>query len=389
MPLATQTKNLQEMKRQADTAFQANQFEAAIVLYEHLMVRLELDANIIKRLSICYYRIDDYEQAVKHQRLALQLTQSDEDAFSLGLTLMRIGELVLADPYYQKRKGMTNLVTAKVPGVPLWRGQSALAGKTIMLVKEQGNGDLIQFFRYARALVNMGAEVLHWVHAPLRELMKQQQGMGRVLEKDEKVNVHYHAYYLDFLPYIDLLEQNISDPDAPYLLPDREKVTALSAHIRETSRPKVGLFWSGSVVNQRGKQRSIGLHQLKPLLQSPTGESVDFYALSNEKTQPIIDAAGLNIQDLSASITDFSELAAAVSQMDLVISIDSAGAHLAGALGCPVIVMIDKLCDWRWKIDKPWYQSMVLYQQKKQGDWLPVIAEVQAEFDQRIALLVK
>lgn len=385
MVLATDMKRLQDKRVQADSAYQANRHAVAIPLYEYLMARLELDLTIIKRLSVCYYRIDDYEQAVKYQRLALQLSQSDEDAFSLGLTLLRIGELGLADPYYQKRKSMSFMVTAKVPGVPLWRGQTNLKGKTIMLVKEQGNGDLIQFCRYARALVAMGAEVLQWVHAPLRSLLKTQPGMGRVLEKDEAVNVHYHAYYLDLLPYIDLLESNMDNSGAPYLVADSDKVAALTPLLHTGKRTKVGLFWTGNKENLRGKQRSIGLQRLSSLLNSASGKKADFYALSHEQTQHEIDAAGLAIQDLSSGINDFSDLAAAVSCMDFVITIDSAGAHLAGALGCPVIVMIDKLCDWRWKMDKTWYQSMVIYQQKTQGDWSDVITAVQAELDTRIA----
>ncbi|OUR64126.1 hypothetical protein A9Q77_12180 [Marinomonas sp. 42_23_T18] len=379
---------LQARQKKADIAFKKNQFENAVRLYEYLIVRLELDDFILKRLSVCYYRLGDYEQAVKYQRLVVALTGHDEDEFSLGLTLLRLGELGLADPYYQKRKSNSGLVAAKVPGVPLWCGQTNLKGKTIMLIKEQGNGDLIQFCRYARAFVNMGANVLNWVHAPLRELMKQQEGLGRVLEKDEKVNVHYHAYYLDLLPYLDLLEKSMTQPEAPYLSASQVNIKRLEEYISTNGRPKVGLFWSGSKLNQRDRQRSIKLSALAPIMTSTTGQTVDFYSLSNESKCAEINASGLKIQDLSGSLQDFSDLAAAISQMDLIISIDSGGAHLAGALGCPVIVMIDKLCDWRWQIGRSWYESMTLYQQQTQNQWQPVLEQVSTDFNQRVDSLL-
>lgn len=380
---------LQAKLKQADAAFNKSQFENAARLYEYLIVRLALDDFILKRLSVCYYRLGDYEQAVKHQRLALSITDKDEDAFSLGLTLLRLGELGLADPYYQKRKSNSGLVAAKVPGVPQWQGQQNLKGKTIMLVKEQGNGDLIQFCRYARALVNMGATVLHWVHAPLRELMKQQEGIGRVLEKDEKVNVHYHAYYLDFLPYIELLEKYMVKPNGAYLDSPEVKVNQLAASIPANGRPNIGLFWTGSKVNQRDKQRSIQLSSLAPLMRSSSGQKVNFYSLCNESKQAEIDACNLSVQDLSECVNDFADLSGAISHMDFIISIDSGGAHLAGALGCPVIMMIDKLCDWRWQLDRTWYDSMTLYQQQDQGHWKPVLEQVNTDFEHRVERLLK
>jgi hypothetical protein len=111
---------------------------------------------------------------------------------------------------------------------------------------------------------------------------------------------------------------------------------------------------------------------------------VNFYSLANDSKQREIDASGLNIIDLAEQINDFADLALAISQMDLVISIDSAGAHLAGAMGCPVIMMIDLLCDWRWKLDRPWYDSMTIYQQQEQGQWQSVIDMVNTDFSKRL-----
>ena len=375
---------LEASLKKADNAFKSNQFETAIFLYEFLIVRLEVSDLILRRLSVSYYRTGDFEQAVKYQRLLLDRTQDDGDAFALGLVLLRLGELSLADPYYQKRKMIPDLVRVQVPGVPLWRGQTELKGKTIMLVKEQGCGDLIQFCRYASALVKMGANVLHWVHDPLRELMRHQQGLGRVLDKDEKVGVHYHAYYLDLLPYIPLLESYLPSKEAAYLIAPNNTAQSVVNKIELNGLRQVGLFWSGSKSNQRDKQRSINLDALRPLVQSATGKKVNFYSLSNDSKQREIDASGLNIIDLAEQINDFADLAWAISQMDLVISIDSAGAHLAGAMGCPVIMMIDLLCDWRWKLDRSWYDSMTIYQQQEQGQWQSVIDMVNTDFSKRL-----
>jgi hypothetical protein len=175
-----------------------------------------------------------------------------------------------------------------------------------------------------------------------------------------------------------------SIPDARgYLRPDPARAERWSARFRAESRRKVGLIWAGNPRHRDDRYRSITLAMLEPLLGR---DDVAWFSLQvGERAKDLAAVSQAPVIDLSGDLSDFSETAAALSQLDLLISVDTAAAHLAGALGCPTWLLIARQADWRWmrdRADSPWYASLRLFRQQRQGDWAPVIAGVVAAFTQ-------
>ncbi len=269
---------------------------------------------------------------------------------------------------------------------PLWLGERPLAGKTLLIHAEQGLGDVIQFCRYAPMAAELGAHVVLEVQAPLVSLLATLQGNCTVVEKGRP------------LPPFDLHCPVMSLPLAfkttlaslpavvPYLHADADKQQAWRRRLGDATQPRIGLVWSGSTTHKNDRNRSIPLQRLEPLLRLP----LEFHALQSEIRPD--DAAALagfgQIHLHRDELGDFSETAALVQQMDLVITVDTAVAHLAGAMDKPVWILLPFAPDYRWMLDRsdsPWYPSATLFRQPAPGDWPSVIAEVGGELRSRYA----
>jgi tetratricopeptide (TPR) repeat protein len=272
---------------------------------------------------------------------------------------------------------------------PLWLGEQSLAGKTILLHAEQGFGDTLQFVRYAPELARRGARVLLQVQPSLKSLLSSVPGVAQVYGQDEFVfSFDYHCPLMS-LPLACKTLKGEDIPRGPYVTVDPAKWA--SWHARLPTRPslRVGLVWAGNprannlAANRLDQLRSISFDTLAPVVAlAKDNPAIEFYSLQvgdKASAQLKNHAVGSLVKDFSSDLRDFSETAALISHLDLVITVDTAVCHLAGAMGKPVWLLNRFNTCWRWQLerqDTPWYTNFRIFRQPEAGDWNSVIAEV-------------
>lgn len=256
---------------------------------------------------------------------------------------------------------------------PPWLGREPVEGQTVLVWAEQGLGDTLQFCRYAPRLAERGARVVLQVQPPLATLLKALPGV-RVIGADETPPAFDRHVPLLSLP---LALGTLPTPGA-YLSPDPAKARAWAERLGPAARKRVGLFWSGAAGHRNDRHRSLPLARLLAAL--PPG--LDYVSLQREvrpQDQATL-AAHPEVRHFGEALTDFSDTAALVSLMDVVVGVDTSLAHLAGALGKDVRLLLARIGqDWRWmtaRDDTPWYPSMTLYRQGEDCRWDRVLAAV-------------
>lgn len=259
---------------------------------------------------------------------------------------------------------------------PIWLGGEPLAGKTLLLHAEQGLGDAIQFCRYAPMLNGLGARVLLEVPAALMELLKTLAGIDELLERGKPLpSFDCHCPLLSLPLAFRTTLETIPESGA-YLATQGQTREKWGARLGEKRGLRVGLVWSGSRDHTNDRNRSVPLAQLA----SGLPEGVDYVSLQKEVREG--DEAALSryaIRHFGEQLEDFSDTAALCDLMDLVISVDTSVAHLAGALRRPVWVILPATPDWRWMLDRedsPWYPSMRLFRQQRLGQWGETVLRV-------------
>ena len=266
-----------------------------------------------------------------------------------------------------------SVVTASGGGADtVWDG-APLEGRTIVLLPEQGFGDTIQFARYAPQVAARGGHVILGCPAPLKRLMRTLGGVSQVASGDDPpVMAHVGAALLDLPGLFGTRLTNVP-AEVPYLCAEKELVDAWAPRFTPPHF-KVGLVWAGNPAHQHDARRSTTLTSLAALGDVP---GVQFYSLQKGQATP----TGFNsaLVDLGPDLHDFADTAAVLMHLDLVITVDTSVAHLAGALGRPVWLMLSRAHDWRW-IDgwdrSPWYPSMRIFRQQVAGDWAGVARRI-------------
>jgi Flp pilus assembly protein TadD len=283
------------------------------------------------------------------------------------------------------RKMEWRFKTADFPGfktkfeVPQWDGQD-LHGRTILLHCEQGLGDSIQFIRYAPILVQRGASVIVWTPAELERLFRSLREQFTIFASGALPRFAFHSPLLS-LPRGFKTQFESIPRGCPYLFPEPALTAEWQRKLEDHGNSlKVGLIWAGRPEHANDQNRSAKLKTYTALWKI---SGVSFFSLQKgEAASQIADAnAEMKIVDLGKELHDLADTAAVIANLDLVISIDSAIAHLAGALGKPVWVMLPFAPDWRWLLDRqdtPWYPTMRLFRQKAAGDWSAPIEQIAA-----------
>lgn len=267
-----------------------------------------------------------------------------------------------------------------------WTGTQPLSDKTIFVHHEQGLGDTLQFLRFVDRLSAAGARVVLRVQDTLLPLLKDYPGAAEVIGTAEAVpSFDYHIPLLSLPCALKARAADLAAP-GPYVRTDSRVVSQWDDLLASPSgRPRIGIVWSGSRIHLNDRERSMSLEQLMPVLDA----NADFFALqpdvreSDRALLAQLDQRGV-LRDVSARLTTFAETAALIARLDLVISVDTAVAHLAGALGKPVWIALPFMPDWRWQLDRsdsPWYSQARLFRQPTQGNWTAVIDALRAEID--------
>jgi tetratricopeptide (TPR) repeat protein len=320
---------------------------------------------------------------------ACQLDPENVEAnFNEGMCRLELGDLPAGWQKFEWRWEATALKTVKRNfSQPLWSGKEPLEGKTILLHAEQGYGDTIQFCRYVPEVARRGARVVLEVQAGLESLLKDLSGVHRILVRGQPLpECDFHCPLLT-LPLAFNSSLATIPGAVPYLFADSGRSAAWSGKLGRRTRPRVGLVWSGSNVHANDRQRSIPLSSMLGLI----SDRADFISLQKEIRDPdrqVLEQHG-KIAFPGQELSDFRETAALLSNLDLVVSVDTAAAHLAGALGKPLWLLLPHIPDWRWmhdRADSPWYPSARLWRQKAEGDWNSILEEMATELEQWAAV---
>ena len=251
---------------------------------------------------------------------------------------------------------------------PLWDGEP-LSGRTLLVRAEQGLGDSIQFYRFVLQVRRQG-KIAVLVPPKLARLFATQPDAPPVATDTDHLP-HYDLHCpMPSLPFL-LGTELATLPSAPYLRADPAIAAAWRARLPQVpGRLRVGIVWAGNKTQENDRDRSMKLETMLAMLDP------DLTVISLQKDVPESDRttllAAAHVLDLSESLTDFADTAAVISELDLVITVCTSVAHLAGAMGTPVWVLLSTSADWRWLIgreDSPWYPSARLFRQDKAGDW--------------------
>ena len=359
-------------------AEEQQRYEEAIELYERAIALDPDDGDARECLGSMLLSLARYKEAQAAYEAAIERKpEKPGPHFSLGCILLLQQEFARGWREYERRldiEGMAAML-AQVPG-PRWTGEP-LAGRRILLRGEQGAGDTLIFARYVPEVAALGGEVVLEVQAPLKRLMSRLAGVKEIVTQAEPVPPHDLQAMLGSLP---LLLGRDAPSGAPYLSADSERAAYWRQRLGPRQKPRVGLVWAGNPKQASDPQRSIGLAPLVPLLDI---EGVEFLSLQVGPRSADITALGLGkrLRDISGELTDYAETAAALAEIDLLISSDTSAPHLAGALGRPCWVLLGYSADWRWqqrRSDSPWFSSLRLFRQPRLGDWASVVREVGA-----------
>jgi tetratricopeptide (TPR) repeat protein len=295
-----------------------------------------------------------------------------------GLCKMCLGDYQAAWDDYESRVNIPGVINPDLSGEK-WTGQS-LDGKTIFFAYEQRFGDIIQFMRFIPLLNEMGARVLIQIPPELERLFSHSFPDVELVLTSEKIPEYDYHHLVTSVPAIlNLTKKEATLYKTPYMDVVETDRVAAAPPMRGDSCLRVGLLWAG----QPNPDRSIPITKYIPLLKH---RSVSFYSFQlGERRQDLYDnAVGWLIHDLAPGIKDFYDSSILLKNMDLLITIDTAIAHQAGALGVPVWLMLRHVSDWRWELnreDNAWYSSMRLFRQESEGCWDEAAIKLERAFD--------
>jgi tetratricopeptide (TPR) repeat protein len=367
------------------TLYELRRFGEALASHERALAVHADNPEALNNRANALHALGRHDEALADYARAVALRPDYAEAhWNEGLARLRLGDFRGGWPRYEWGWKAGYRGAARPFTRPRWTGAEPLAGKTLLLHAEQGFGDTIQFARYAPLIAAAGARVIVEAHASLGPLLSGMQGVSSIVSSGAPLPAFdFHCPLLS-LPLALGTELHGIPAGAPYLHAPESRLEHWQARLPRTGGLRVGLAWSGREKPDPG--RSTTLAQLAPLFELP---GIQFVSLQKELRDA--DAAALRARSgflhFGPDLVDFADTAAIIGQLDLVISIDTVVAHLAGALGKPVWILLPLLADWRWLLDRddsPWYPTARLFRQDKPRNWTPVIARVRAaleEFD--------
>jgi tetratricopeptide (TPR) repeat protein len=355
-------------------------YEEALALFDRAISFKPDFAHAYNNRGSCLDELLRVDEALESFNKAIKLEPDYPNPhWNLACNRLRVGEFKTGWAKAEWR--------CKVPGLtiqdrsfdrPLWLGAEPIAGKTVLLHSDQGLGDALQFCRYVPLVAAMGARVTLGIQEPLRELVSQLGGVSRVVTAQGASDFDFHCP-LSSLPLVFDTTLDTIPSATPYISAGSRAET-WKVRLASVNSPRVGLVWSGNPDHANDRNRSMPLGLLLPLL------DVGARFVSLQKNARAVDQAILDqrneILDLGPELESFADTAAVISHLDLVISVDTSVAHLAGALGRPVWILLPYVPDWRWllhRTDSPWYPTARLFRQSETRDWQTVVAQVGSE----------
>jgi tetratricopeptide (TPR) repeat protein len=360
------------------------QFDDAVAHYQKAVGINPNFAGAYCNLGVALQNKQEINEAVSAYQKAIGLDPDYIDAhWNLSLAFLLSGRFREGWKEYEWRlKKEDHIYHERKFTRHLWDGVSDISGRTILLHAEQGLGDTIQFIRYASLVAGRGARVVVECQKELKTLLQNVGGIHNVVAYGEQLpefDIHCPLLSLPLLfdTTLETIPAGIPYINAGALSRERWRVKVQ----HDNARRKIGLVWAGSPTNTRGRYRSCPLETFSPLAGI---DDITFYSLQKGEAsqQAKNPPKGMKLVDYTEEIHDFSDTAACIRNLDLIISVDTAVAHLAGAVGRPVWTLLPFNPDWRWMLhreDSPWYPTMRLFRQPSFGDWGSVMARVADE----------
>ena len=366
-------------------------YVGALSCYERAQNMNSAHPDLYFNRAVLKAKMLDFEGAIVDTRHCLELAPDNAEAhFHLAAYLLTLGQLSEGWNEYEwrmdARRTAANRVVAPQFKIPLWQGES-LENRSILLMPEQGFGDYVQFIRYAQWLKGLGATVLAAGQAGLLPILKTCPWIDRVVVDGEQFKADYWVFAMSLPQRMQSISLGIPQ-ELPYLFSTPEKVDQWKSWLANQGfakkRPLVALCWQGSASHTQNHSRSIALDLLRAALGSL---DCDFVGMNRDGDVLEVYPFGLQVMpNAGPSIADFSDTAAILEQVDLLITIDSAPAHLAGAMNKPCWVLLDSMPDFRWMLGtstSPWYPSMQLYRKELGGQWNTVLDQVKRDLISR------
>lgn len=321
------------------------------------------------------------DEAVASYEKAIQIKPDYAEAyFNEALALLLAGDFDRGLELYEWRWKIDKTGLKKREfSQPLWLGAENISGKTLLLYAEQGLGDTIQFCRYAKLAKALGIRVILEVPKELLGLLSGLEGVDELMENGKELPTFDYHCPLMSLPLAFKTELTSIPSPKPYIAASPQQSEEWAQLLGRKIKPRVGLAWSGSALHKNDHNRSLTLRQLLPYL--PDGyEYVSLQKEVREIDKKLLMGSG--IRHYGEELKDFTDTAALCDFMDLVISVDTSVAHLAGAMGKKTWVLLPYAPDWRWLLDRsdsPWYESMNLYRQDESRGWLSVLETLRSD----------
>lgn len=361
-----------------------DQLDEAISYYQKAILLNSDFADAYNNLGILFNKKNQPDSALTCYKKAIELDPHFADAhWNMSHALLLTGQFQEGWKEYEWRWKVKELYHHSLPqprnfSQPIWDG-SDIKGRIILLYAEQGFGDAIQFIRYAPLVAQYGATVIVECPNKLTSLLQNTEGIHKVIAYGDRLpEFDVHCPLLSLPSLFNTTLDNIP-AKIPYIIPNPTLIQEWREVInRNDFNFKVGLVWA---TDRLPKEKSCLLETFSSLTLL---NDISFYSL--QKGEPAIQSKklpkGMNFFDYTEKINDFSDTAALIMNLDLVISVDTAVAHLAGALGKPVWTLLPFTPDWRWMLnreDSPWYPTMKLFRQPEPGNWNTVIVHIKKE----------
>jgi tetratricopeptide (TPR) repeat protein len=376
--LAVQPGHVGALVNRGNALQRLNQPVEAIANYDDALAAMPGHPQILTNRGHARRRLDRPVEALADFEAALAAAPEFSEAhFEAAMTRLSMGDFAAGWKQYEWRWRTGAFARHRRQfQAPLWLGEGAISGKTILLHAEQGFGDTIQFIRYAPLLASRGAKVICEVQPELRSLLAQLEGVTVMASGEALPAFDLHCPLLS-LPLAFETRLETIPAAVPYLDAPQERVASWRDRL-PPGRPRAGFVWSGQRSHKNDSNRSIALARLSAWFENPTvqclGLQSDLRGADGEALRGLP-----NLVHLGGGLRDFADTAAVISLLDIVVSVDTAVAHLAGAMGKPVVILVPYAADFRWmrsRGDNPWYPTAELFRQPAFGDWDSVIARV-------------
>lgn len=357
---------------------QQDRVEEAVRLLQEVVEAHPKSALAHRNLGNAYKEAGSLDEARKSLECAIGLAPEDGNShMELAFCLIFKGDLEYGYREYEWRFKTADRLDRKF-SKPDWDGASSLKGKTVLVYCEQGMGANIMYSRYLPMLAEKGARVLLETYGPLRKILATAEGVDQVFVRNEKIPDYDCQVSMLSMPFLLKTGADNIPSQTPFLKSDPERVKHWAKRLDRDKRPLIGIAWQGNPHFGADTPRSMPLRHYIPLLRSKSVRVVSLQVgFGREQLVHLPD--DIEIEDLGGELGDYTDTAALLENLDLVISTDTSVPHLAGALNRSVWILLSHAPDWRYQLERsdfPWYPTIRLFRQRQRGDWDQVIADV-------------